>query len=185
MEVFIKEQCCSADEEIDADDASCWHWVIFTQNAAGEEVPAATIRLVPASQHDHGHDVTHGAEAVVDEGGKANKMATEPNYAASDGLWDGKELYAKIGRLATIKEFRGRGYGRVLVQRAMEWTGENAGQVAKDGEGAWKGLVLAHAQMGVEKWYRGLGFERDEGMGVWWEEGIEHVGMWKRVDLKK
>ena len=99
-------------------------------------------------------------------------------------MWDGKEPYVKIGRLATVKEFRGRGYGRVLVEAALGFAGGNAGAMVKDGGlGEWRGLVLAHAQKRLQKWYASMGWERDEGMDVWWEEGIEHVGMWRRVGV--
>ena len=183
MDVFVTEQGCSAEEEIDAEDAICWHWVLYAHSANGknDEVPMATIRLVPASTHDHGHDVVHGAEPVTDEGGQGAKMPTEPNYGKSDGMWDGKERYAKIGRLATRKEFRGRGLGKELVQRALIWAREHRTEVGKGQE--WGGLILAHAQTAVEQWYSALGWVRDKGMGLWWEEGIEHVGMWRRVDL--
>lgn len=111
-----------------------------------------------------------------------------PSYKDSR-LWDHEEPYLKIGRLATRKEFRGRGYGRVLVEEALGWAGGHAGDVVRDwhdgvGErGLWKGLVLAHAQEGVAGWYRGLGWRSDEGMGRWDECGIRHVGMWRRVEI--
>ena len=100
-------------------------------------------------------------------------------------MWDHEEPYVKIGRLATVREFRGRGYGRVLVEAALGFAGSNANTMVKDWNSGekWKGLVLAHAQKGVEKWYASMGWERDEGMDVWWEEGIEHVGMWRRVGV--
>lgn len=54
----------------------------------------------------------------------------------------------------------------------------------KEGNG-WNGLVLVHAQRDVEAWYRSVGgFVTDEGMGFWMEDGIEHVGMWRRLDLR-
>ena len=72
----------------------------------------------------------------------------------------------------------------------MRWVREN-GQVITQGAAAamaghadgaeWKGLIGAHAQMEVKGWYEKLGFEVDKGMGVWIEEGIEHVGVWRRV----
>ena len=92
-----------------------------------------------------------------------------------------------IGRLATLKEFRGRGYARKLMEEALGFAGENGGSmvVEKDrGElGSWRGLVQVHAQARLEGWYRSLGFEVDEGIGRWLEGGIEHLGMWRRVDV--
>ena len=166
--VFLVEQKCNPALEIDFDDGISWHWVIYAENSQGSKVPAATIRLVPAQAHADADD---------------EKAVVGPNYAGSI-LWDQKEPYTKIGRLSTLKEFRGRGYGRVLVEVALVYAGKNGGAMVKDKElGAWNGLVFVHAQRYLEGWYRGLGFETDKGMGLWWEDGIEHVAMWKRVDL--
>jgi len=121
---------------------------------------------VPAQLHLDAHDV---------------KAVGKPDYKNSK-LWDRKEPYVMIGRVATLKEFRGKGYGKVLVERAVEWSGAHGGEVVEDKEmGVWKGLILAHAQMDVRGWYEKLGFEWDRGMGTWWEEGIQHVAVWKRV----
>jgi len=134
------------------------------------EIPAATIRLVPAQAH-----------ADVDDDGAVEG----PDYKGSR-VWDHREPYVKIGRLATVAACRGRGYGKMLVNAALGFAGRNEGKMVRDiGLGAWNGLVLAHAQKSVEGWYKSLGFELDEGMGRWWEEGIEHIGMWIRVELRK
>lgn len=170
-EVFLIEQQCPAAKEIDADDAVSWHWVIHGLDPSGQEVPAATIRLIPAQRHADAED---------------EKAAEGPNYAGSR-MWDHEEPYVMIGRLATIRKFRGRGYGRVLVEAALGFAGSNANTMVKDWNSGekWKGLAFAHAQKEVEKWYASMGWETDEGMGVWWEEGIEHVGMWIRVNVSK
>ena len=95
-----------------------------------------------------------------------------------------------IGRLATRKEFRGRGYGRAVVEEALGWAAGHEGEVVRDwrdGEGrraVWRGLLLAHAQADREKWYAGLGWRTDEGMGRWDECGIRHVAMWRRVEVR-
>ncbi|KAL5328891.1 hypothetical protein ACEPPN_002400 [Leptodophora sp. 'Broadleaf-Isolate-01'] len=114
---------------------------------------------------------------------------------------DGKEPYIKLGRLALLREFRGSGIAKMLVSAAVTWMGQNAtyfnpsvlemgvdrivaaaqGQVAP----VWKGLVCVHAQEQVVKVWRKWGFELDEGMGMWDEEGINHVGMFMRMDLEK
>ena len=49
----------------------------------------------------------------------------------------------------------------------------------------WNGLVLIHAQIGLQKFWARYGFEVDQSMGIWDEEGMDHVAMWKRLDLKK
>lgn len=146
-----------------------WHWVIHAPlRAGGPVVPAATIRLMPARAH-------------MDAGGK---VLDGPDYRGSE-VWDGREAFVMIGRLATGKAFRGRGFGRVLVEGALRFAVRNKEAVVRGkGLGTWKGLVGAHAQVEKLGWYRGLGFVSDEGMGRWMEEGIEHVGIWRRVDVE-
>jgi len=115
---------------------------------------------------------------------------------------DGREVYVKLGRLAVIKDFRSRMIGRLLVNTALGWLANNgsyfdpsvtklgfeklgidnieeAGEVPR-----FKGLVCAHAQASAVGMWEKLGFKVDPGMGRWWEEGIEHVGMFQRLQLK-
>lgn len=47
----------------------------------------------------------------------------------------------------------------------------------------WRGLVCVHAQEQVASVWASWGFEVDEGMGKWWEEGIPHVGMFLRLEI--
>lgn len=49
----------------------------------------------------------------------------------------------------------------------------------------WGGLIVCHAQESVVKVYERWGFKIDEGMGKWYEEGIPHVGMAMRLNIKK
>jgi len=123
------------------------------------------MRLVPFAA-ETSHDPVPGIE--------------EPDMAASD-VWDGKEPFVKLGRLATLREWRGMGVARALVGEALEWAGGNRGEVSRAGEGEWRGLVLVHAQGRLEGWYAGLGFVKDGGLGGWVEDGIAHLGMWRRV----
>lgn len=95
----------------------------------------------------------------------------------------------------------GLGLSRLLVKAALSWLAENSPtavtplspaaaeqrrlELGYDPEHSlFNGLVLIHAQSAVEKVWTKLGFVKDESMGTWWEEGIEHIGMWKRVELK-
>lgn len=179
--VFVKEQGCPADEEVDAEDSLSWHFILYSQlespaaGSATEDVPAATMRFVPPQTH-HLHSGPHSDADRATDG-----ITTEPKYESSS-VWDGQEPYAKIGRLATLKPFRGNGYGAKLVQAGLEWARTHTQEISAASQtGEWKGLVLAHAQKDVERWYARLGWERDEGMGMWDEVGIAHVAMWKRV----
>lgn len=66
------------------------------------------------------------------------------------------------------------------TQDVEEW---NLGSEPLVDQGPWKGLILVHAQKHLEKTYSKWGFVRDETLGVWDEEGIDHVGMWRRVKV--
>lgn len=178
--VFIDEQHCTADSEIDSDDARSWHWVLY-DNSTASSTPVGVIRLVPPPQVPHAH-------------------VTEPPSAVAQGAleydWT-HEPCIKLTRVAIMPSFRGLGLGRRLVETALGWAAvhaaeidEAAAQIGARGESPvtpipWRGLVLVHAQVDVERMYAGLGFETDQSMGRWDEEGIEHVGMFRRVVLDK
>ncbi|KAI9797338.1 MAG: hypothetical protein M1833_005517 [Piccolia ochrophora] len=196
-EVFVDEQHVPAENELDYDDARSFHWVVYASVSStskpgarkGSETtrsPVGTVRLVPPPHPPH---PTPGSQHKIDN---AEDGHTEIWYA-------GKEPYVKLGRLATLKPYRGLGLGRLLVNAALEWAGQNSEvilpplsptsreQAKADGapiaEGKWKGLVLVHAQKDVEAMWKKYGFAKDESMGTWIEEGIEHVGMWKRIPV--
>lgn len=48
----------------------------------------------------------------------------------------------------------------------------------------WNGLVLIHSPVGLQKYWARRDFQLDEGLGIWEVEGVDHVAMWKRLDLK-
>lgn len=188
----MDEQHCRAEEEIDADDARSWHWVASistgrTTDRADGKVAAGTIRLVPVAPLGH-------TDAEKLENANEKELAVGPRHGATE-MWDGEEAFVKLGRMATLREYRKMGLGRLLVDAALEWLRGNGemvrGEMGVGGgdevgreRGEWKGLVLVHAQKEIERFWATFGFVRDDGMGVWWEEGIEHVGMWRRVDLR-
>ncbi|KAJ5485740.1 hypothetical protein N7530_000040 [Penicillium desertorum] len=179
--VFIDEQHCTADSEIDSDDARSWHWVLY-DNSAATSTPVGVIRLVPPPQVTHDH-LTEAPAAAVARGVPEYDWTHEPCI--------------KLTRVAIMPSFRGLGLGRRLVETALGWAAvhaaeidDAAAQIAARGNSPvtptpWRGLVLVHAQVDVEGMYAGLGFATDQSLGRWDEEGIEHVGMFLRVALDK
>jgi len=179
---------------------------------SGHKLSIATVRLVPPPHEKHpkpGSVDGVGGEWPDDSKGGAKEVAGRDRPTA---MHDGREPYIKLGRLATLSDYRGLGLGRLLVNTALDWASHHADQFRVGGqlvrrvsedveldvpelEGVarerasvdkgeeWKGLVLVHAQRGVTRFWEGMGFVRDEGLGVWVEEGIEHVGMWRRMGV--
>lgn len=125
-----------------------------------------------------------------------------------------EEPYIKLGRLATSPPFRGLGLSKLVINAALVWAAEHprdilpplspasreAARLAEDktdgsdgrpmdgwqgSEEGWRGLVLVHAQTSVEKIWAKFGFVRDDSMGTWVEEGIEHIGMWRKLIVKE
>lgn len=216
--VFIDEQGCSPDSEIDEDDARSWHWVMYSGNGDGDQgakqdggkkegdgegEAIGVIRLVPPPHvpHEHHLDISpaHG-----DNNANNVNDNDSPDSAAQPVKYDTThEPYIKLTRVAVVPAFRGCNLGRKLVETAIDWARRNPGQIEDafvravrgreglpdqgmiggSGDVKWNGLVLVHAQVSVEGMYARLGFVTDERMGRWDEEGIEHVGMWRRVEV--
>jgi predicted GNAT family N-acyltransferase len=172
--IFCDEQYCSLDNELDEDDHRSWHWVAYAEE--GEtKVPVGVIRLVPPP---------HGAHPTPVEG---SVPATNKRGHVGDEKTQGEEEpYIKLTRLALLPEYRRHGLGRVLVSTALDWASEHAEELssALEGDEKWTGSVLIHAQVSVEKAWGKMGFATDEGLGRWDEEGIMHLGMWKRVEIE-
>ncbi|KAL9087395.1 MAG: hypothetical protein Q9165_006692 [Trypethelium subeluteriae] len=210
--VFVSEQSVPLSAEFDSDDPRSFHWIAYasvstsstSSDTASPSVtrrtPVATIRLVPPP---HPPDPYTSAP-----------LPSEP--------------FCKIGRLCTLKPYRGLKLARTLMDEMMKWAAGHADEVMglegrgrseaekaverekmrvgwverstaelggnggngddaalrEEAEQEWRGLVLAHAQKELKAWYEGMGFKFDEEMGEWDEEGIMHVGMWKRLELK-
>jgi predicted GNAT family N-acyltransferase len=159
IKVFCDEQQCALEPELDEDDPRSWHWVLY-------ETPV-TVK---------------GSEKPQSEPVSVIRIVPPPHGAHPNGFEDpNEEPYCKLGRVATIAHARGKGLSRMVIEEAFSWLAENPDAV---GHG-WTGNVLAHAQITVEKMYNRLGFTTDEKLGHWDEEGIDHVGMWRKVNFSK
>ncbi|KAJ9616588.1 hypothetical protein H2200_000307 [Cladophialophora chaetospira] len=129
----------------------------------------------PRSWHWVAYRTTESGE---DEPVSVIRIVPPPHGAHPNGFHDPlEEPYVKLGRVATMANQRGKGLSRLLTEEAFRWLAAHKNDIA-DG---YKGLVLCHAQVVVEGMYAKLGFVTDEKLGRWHEEGIEHLGMWKRV----
>jgi len=155
------------------------------------KVPIGTLRLVPPP-----NTTTHPFD-------KHRKFDGTPyTGAVKSSTHDGREPFIKLGRLALLRDFRGHNISALLIDCAIEYArawptaisaklSDSFKEELKAAMGEdlnldveWKGLVLIHAQLGLQQFWAKHGFALDKGMGMWDEEGIEHVGMWKRIDLK-
>lgn len=211
-QVFVQEQGVPMEYEYDADDARSAHFVAYASQhqklaevrdpktksvilpaqTQTMSVPIGTIRLVPYPHQRHpepGGVYVDGkliATPDTDPGTKATEPIPIPG--AQDRATthhDGIEPYVKLGRLAVVKEFRGKGVGRLLVTEALRWIQDHPEHFnTASTRTPWRGLVCIHAQVQVVSTWQTMGFLVDEKMGEWMEEGIPHVGMFRRLTVE-
>ncbi|KAK3654410.1 hypothetical protein LTR56_004040 [Elasticomyces elasticus] len=210
-QVYVEEQGVPLENELDDDDKRSFHWTVYAsvpsknstplvqavengnQNgrrvSSSTKIPIGTIRLVPPPHAPHPSPNSHHKTDAVN--GDVRKHSTS--------VHDGKEAYIKLGRLTVIPPYRKAGISKLLIETALAYARNHPYEVMPGWDPAkfeslkqdsdlmsrvdWKGLVLVHAQVGVQKVWRRYGFETDESMVSWDEEGIEHVGMWKKLDV--
>ena len=155
IEIFCDEQKCAVEPELDEDDPRSWSWVAYQQS------PNALEKVPVATL----------------------RIVPPPHAPHPNGFHDpDEEPYVKLTRVATMTHARGQGLNKLLMSNAFEYlVSSQPNQISSQ----WKGLVLTHAQVSVEGLYTKLGFVTDERLGRWDEEGIEHLGMWRRLYLSK
>lgn len=153
IKVFCDEQKCALEPELDNDDPKSWSWIAYQQSPESKE------KVVPVS---------------------TLRIVPPPHPPHPNGFHDQEEEpYVKLTRVATMSYARGQGLSRYLMNHAFEFLVSQPQKISPD----WQGLVLTHAQVSVEGLYAKLGFVTDDRLGRWDEEGIEHLGMWKRLSL--
>ncbi|KAF2120284.1 hypothetical protein BDV96DRAFT_610272 [Lophiotrema nucula] len=167
-------------------------------SSTAQRLPVGTIRLVPPPHKANPYKVKD-KHPDADPPGDASRKDSLP-----------KEPYIKLGRLAVLAPYRRLHLSGLLVNAALQYATEHpenirpppsptrmerVQQIGKELEEAilWRGLAMVHAQVSVERLWVKYGFSeelRDENGNVevqkeerWWEEGIEHMGMWKRLKL--
>ena len=175
--------------------------IITRKKSVSRSVPIGTVRLVPFPHPPHPEPGSVYAADALETGADLGHSSNPPPYIVDreTTYHDGKEPYIKLGRLAVLKEFRGSGIARLIVNAPMAWAKQNptyfnpsVKSMGMENMGAnnpgeipqWKGLVCVHAQEQVEKIWARWGFNLDEKMGKWVEEGITHVGMFQRLKIE-
>jgi predicted GNAT family N-acyltransferase len=223
------EQGIPLEAEFDEDDARSWHWVAYASvaststppkymrsdspntpaedarraSASASRMPVATIRLIPPP---------HGPNKYVQNNDKVDKHTDADPPSEDMETAHPTEPYVKLGRLATLKAYRGLGLAGLLITAVFDYAKMNPDTIykppsatamerahivdhGKAQELAWEGLIMIHAQANLKKMWEkhGFGEELKNEKGEveiaaephWIEEGIEHIGMWKRIDVKR
>ena len=122
---------------MDDDDERSYHWVVYAsvgepknkparpaseyeaRRAEGGELPIGTVRLVPAPHTKHplpGSIDGVGGEPYTYSGEKLDRPTK---------FHDGEEMYLKIGRMATAKEFRRYKLGTLLIDNLLNYAKSN------------------------------------------------------------
>jgi predicted GNAT family N-acyltransferase len=227
-EVF-GEQGVPLEAEFDEDDARSWHWVAYASvastssppkdlrtdspntpaedarraSASASRMPVATIRLIPPP---------HGPNKYLEDAKMEDKHADADPPSEDVASAHPSEPYVKLGRLATLKPYRGMGLAGLLINAVFDFAKLNPDTIykppsptamerahvtehGKEQQLAWDGLIMIHAQAQIKKMWEKHGFSEelrnDKGEVEiaaephWMEEDIEHIGMWKRIELKK
>ncbi|KAF4988279.1 hypothetical protein FGRMN_9862 [Fusarium graminum] len=184
--------------------------VMQPRKSSTRSTPIGTIRLVPFPHDPHPKSGGRYWKGVLegdgdDKNGKEDEDALELSsnkpyvLDRQTTFHNGQEPYVKLGRLAVIKEFRGRRIAGLLVNTVLGWLKANPSYFdpsikeygleqlnpanCEQTIPQWAGLVCVHAQKQVEGFWKNWGFEADEGMGTWWEEGMPHSGMFQRLEI--
>jgi predicted GNAT family N-acyltransferase len=223
------EQGIPLESEFDEDDARSWHWIAYASvastsmppkymrsdspntpaedarraSASASRMPVATIRLIPPP---------HGPNKYLADTSKADKHTDADPPSEELDTAHPTEPYVKLGRLATLKAYRGLGLAGLLITAVFDFAKMNPDTIykppsatateraqikdhGKDHQLAWEGLIMIHAQANLKKMWEKHGFSEElknekgevdiAAQPHWNEEGIEHIGMWKRLDVKR
>jgi predicted GNAT family N-acyltransferase len=209
--VFVQEQGVPLENELDFDDRRCFTWTAYAsvpghikpvpegghpmrKQSTSTKLAIGTIRLIPPPNTTHHAFDKHRSIDGIPYTEKTMKPSFHHDH----------EPFITLGRLAILPEFRKVGVSKLLIDSALTMAHDYPHIISEPPStslvedlhahfGAdldvanteWNGLVLIHAQIGLQKFWKRWGFEVDEEMGIWDEEGMDHVGMWKRVDLKR
>ena len=157
IKVFCDEQNCAIEPELDEDDPRSFSWVVYQKPATLDaQEPGEPVSTI--------------------------RIVPPPHSPHPNGFVDPNEApYVKLTRVATLSHARGKGINKKLVNGALSWLAAHPKEFGTD----WNGLVLTHAQSMIEGMYAKMGFVTDDKLGRWDEEGIEHLGMWKTLNVER
>jgi predicted GNAT family N-acyltransferase len=183
--------------------------IIQPRRSVTRTTPIGTIRVVPFPHEPHpelGGEYWNGelmnpshTDKITESTERRLSMQMPFGTDRKTTLHDGKEPYVKIGRLAVLKGYRSHGIAKLLVSTVLNWLRQNQSyfdpsvkEMGLEQLGAestveipkWTGLVCVHAQEQVAPFWAKWGFQLDEGMGKWMEEGLPHVGMFQRLQTE-
>lgn len=156
-EVFVREQNVSPEIELDEDDPRCTHALARATNGT----PVGCGRLLIAG-------VAHGwaareTDASSSDSAEASRD-TRPTRRVEAGQDGPSSTTGRIGRMAVLKDWRGRGVGAALLRVLLE-------------QARARGLGEAHlhAQIDAVPFYLKHGFAIDGNEFI--EAGIRHLPM--------
>ena len=172
LAVFVDEQGIPLAAEMDEHDRSAIHAVALVEGGGPEHEPG----LVPARS---GTAVRAAAQAgkYLPLSLSGSRSSGRDAASVAPAVGTGRLLYAagglaRIGRLAVLPAWRGRGVGSRLLRLLEE---------AALARGADRAVV--HAQAQVIDFYVRRGYVADAGGQVFLEDGLPHLRLSKRLSL--
>ncbi|KAF1935202.1 hypothetical protein EJ02DRAFT_460585 [Clathrospora elynae] len=202
------------DAEFDDDDARSWHWVAYASVAAHSTYSRKSMHRA-GSSNTPADDARRASATAVRVPVATIRLIPPPHgpnpYAESTHV-DPAEPYIKLGRLAVLAPYRNMGLAKLLINSALDHATQNPDKIYsppsptalelaqmqgnnREKEITWQGLVMIHAQAKLQSMWEKHGFHEElksehgevelPAEPHWVEEGIEHVGMWKRLPMEK
>ena len=173
-------------------------------SASGTRLPVGTIRLIPGPHAPNPYLAKSGEKSVDKHADASPPPGTDSHHE------DPEEPYVKLGRLAVLAPYRKLGLAKLLINTALDYAAKNHEDIYQPPSPttmemaslrrdsvpeaiAWNGLVMIHAQANLKTLWERYGFaeelKNDNGEVAiakepqWVEEGILHVGMWRRLKI--
>ena len=172
-------------------------------SATAQRLPVGTMRLIPPP---------HGPNKYLEDKpeDKLEDKHTDADTPISNKTEHTSEPYVKLGRLSVLAPYRKLNLSKLLINSVLDFAAQRPDAIyippspttrelaALQGPNAmrpfsWQGLVMIHAQVQLKHMWEKHGFReelRNDNGEVeipvephWMEEGIEHVGMWKRLKV--